>query len=560
MNRARGAEVLAAALVLIAATLAVTWPLAPHFATHATGHWDSFFSIWRLAWIADSVRSRDLFLFDAPIFYPQARALALSDAVLLPGLVFAPLRYLGVTPTVVYNLALLAGFVTSGLAMFVLVRSLTGRAAAGMVSALIFAFAPYRLDHIDHLEMQMAAWMPAALWWWHRAVDRGEAGSAAAAAGGVALQWLSCIYYGLLFAPFLGVMIAAEAFSVRRERRRRVVVAVAIAAVVGMAVVALYSMPYLANREATGDRDAAAVHAYSATLTSYLGVSPHNALYGSWLSRFGGHESRLFPGMAATALAVLGLFTGPWTRRRWGYLAAGVLAVDLSLGANGILFPVLREWVLPFRGLRAPGRAGVMALLVVAVFAGFGVAFICARLATARRATLVAAALSAVLLVEYRHPPDLWEAPPPTDAAVLGVARGRVVAEMPMAPPERLDLSVDASYMIDRIGAWPLLVNGYSGFYPHEYRVTADRVRAFPDERAIRELARRGVHVVAVHERRYGERYSAIVTELETRTEVERAGEYGEVGKRVAVFQVMKNQGSGTGDQGKIALSLNPDP
>lgn len=536
----RGGEVLAASLVLLAATLFVTWPLGANLTTHATGHWDSFFSIWRLAWIADAVRSRELVLFDAPIFSPQLRALALSDALLLPGVVFAPFRYLGLNPTIVYNIALLAGFVTSGLAMFVLVRSLTGRAEAGMVSALIFTLAPYRLDHLDHLEMQMAGWMPASLWLWHRAVDRGTAGDAAGAAGSVALQWLSCIYYGLLFAPMLGAMIAIEGVGVARDRRRPVLAGLAVAALAGVVVIALYSMPYLANRDATGDRDAASVSTYSATLSSYIGVAPHNKLYGPSLSRFGGAEHRLFPGLTAIALAALGLFAGPWDRRRWGYLAAGVLAVDLSLGSNGIIFPLLREWVMPYRGLRAPGRAGVMSLLVVSVFAGFGMSFLAARLGHARRAAVLAVVLGAVMLVEYRHQPDLWEAPAPTVAPELGLVRGHVVAEMPIAPPERFDLSVDASYMVERIGTWPRLINGYSGFHPDHYRVMADRVRAFPDERSIRELARLGAQVVTVHEQWYRDRYAAIVSDLRSRTDVERAGEYGEAGKRVAVFQILK--------------------
>lgn len=539
MKPAGGGQVLAAALVLLAGTLFVTWPLGLHLTTHASGNWDSFFSIWRLAWIADAVRSRELSLFDAPIFYPQARALALSDAVLLPGLIFAPLRYLGVTPTVVYNVALLAGFVSSGVAMFVLVRSLTGRVEAGMVSAVIFMLAPYRLDHLDHLEMQMAAWMPAALWFWHRAVDGGQATAAAGAAGGVALQWLSCIYYGLLFAPFLGVMIAVEGWSLPRERRRHLLAGLAAATLAGIVVIALYSLPYLANREGTGDRDAASVQAYSATLGSYLGVSTHNAMYGSSLSRFGGGESRLFPGLVATALAVVGVFAGPWNRRRWAYAAAGVLAVDLSLGANGLLFPVLREWLLPYRGLRAPGRAGVMSLLVVAVFAGYGMSFISARIGSVRRAAAAATILGAVMLIEYRHPPDLWDAPPPSVVPEMGIARGYVVAEFPIASPERFDLSKDAAYMVERIGTWPLLVNGYSGFHPADYRVMADRVREFPDERSIRELARLGVQVLAVHERWYLGSYPAIVAELNERTEVEQAGEYGDAGQRVAVFQIL---------------------
>jgi hypothetical protein len=48
--------------------------------------------------------------------------------------------------------------------------------------------------------------------------------------------------------------------------------------------------------------------------------------------------------------------------------------------------------------------------------------------------------------------------------------------------------------------------------------------------------------VLAVHARRYGPRFAAIVAELNARTDVERIGEYGEREKRVAVYQVMKGQ------------------
>jgi hypothetical protein len=178
--------------------------------------------------------------------------------------------------------------------------------------------------------------------------------------------------------------------------------------------------------------------------------------------------------------------------------------------------------------------------LVVAVFAGFGMAFIAARLGNARRAAVLATVLAAVMLVEYRHPPDLWHAPPPSVVPEMGIARGYVIAEFPLAPPERFDLSKDAAYMVERIGTWPLLINGYSGFHPQTYRVTAERVRAFPDDRSIRELARLGVQVLAVHEAWYLGQYPEIVGKLQKRTDVEPAGEYGGLGQRVAVFQVMK--------------------
>ena len=539
MTPGRGAAG-AAALVVVAAVVIVTWPLFLTPATLVSGHWDSLFGIWRLAWIADAMRSSDLRLFDAPIFHPHPRTLAFSDAVLLPGLAFAPLRYAGASPALAYNAALLAGFVTSGLAMFLLVRSLAGRADAAAIAAVIYTVAPYRLDHLDHFEMQMAAGMPLVLWLWHRAIDRESVRLAAAAVGGAVLQWLSCIYYGLLFAPVFAVMAAIEWAGVVKAQRTRLLDALLASAVAGAIVVGVSSIPYVTNRSSTGDRPPEAVARYSATPASYLAVPPHNWLYGSWLAKYGEAETRLFPGAMALVLAVAGLAAGPWNRRRWAYVAGGLVAVDLSFGTNGLLFSILRDWAVPYRGLRAPARAGVLVLLVISVFAGSGAAWLFARVPSRGAARLTAAIIVLVLLVEYRTRPDLWDAPSQAGPPELGITRGAVMVEMPMAPPDRLDRSVDAYYMVTRIGEWPRLVNGHSGFYPGDYLTFLDRTRAFPDERAIREMARVGVTIVAVHDRWYGPRFAEILAALDSRTDVERIGEYDDRGRPVALYQVLQ--------------------
>ncbi len=525
--------------VLLAAELAiVVWPLPLHVGQSVSGHWDSFFGVWRLAWIADAIRTPGVRLFDAPIFHPHGLTLAFSDAVLFPSLLAAPLRYAGLTPVLTFNIVLAAAFLTSGLALFALVRRLTGSLEAGLVSATIFTLAPYRLDHLDHLEMQAAAFMPAGLWLWHRAVDRQSAAAAAGAASMAVLQWLSTIYFGMLFAPYALVMCAIEWERVSRPRRARILMAMAIAGVVGVLVVAWYSSPYLANRAATGDREASVVAEYSATPLSYLAVHPRSALYGGLLSAFGSAETRLFPGLLALVLAGAGLARTPWSRRKWAYVAAGVVGFDLSLGTNGLLVPLLREVALPYRGIRAPARAGILVLLTVAVFAGWGTTFALARTRSRMSRYLVTATLLLVLVVEYRTPPDVWAAPPSGEAQHMGLTRGAVAIELPLALPERLDRSADAWYMVARIGAWPSLVNGYSGYYPPEYLTLADRIRLFPDDRAIREIARVGVTVLAVHERFYGAQFKEIVDALERRDDVERVGQYQEDRFAVVVYRI----------------------
>ena len=60
--------------------------------------------------------------------------------MLLPAVVLAPFNWMGISPLVVYNLTLLAAFVASAVAAFLLVRELTGSTPAALVGGVIFAF------------------------------------------------------------------------------------------------------------------------------------------------------------------------------------------------------------------------------------------------------------------------------------------------------------------------------------------------------------------------------------------------------------------------------------
>ena len=112
---------------------------------------DPLFSMWRLSWIAHQLPREPSHLFDANIYFPAARTLAYSDAMLAPGLLAAPALWLGVPVLVVYNTLFLATFMAAGLAMFALARAVTGQAGAVTVAALVFAFDPYRFSHYSHL-------------------------------------------------------------------------------------------------------------------------------------------------------------------------------------------------------------------------------------------------------------------------------------------------------------------------------------------------------------------------------------------------------------------------
>ncbi|MEQ1912994.1 MAG: hypothetical protein ABMA15_29530, partial [Vicinamibacterales bacterium] len=120
------AELAGATVLMTALSVLVTWPQSRFLSSQVIAHHDPFFSIWRLAWVAHALRTAPLQLFNANIFHPAKGALAFSDATMLEGLLGAPLLWVGAPPVLVYNLLLLAGFIGSGVAMFVLTRHLTG--------------------------------------------------------------------------------------------------------------------------------------------------------------------------------------------------------------------------------------------------------------------------------------------------------------------------------------------------------------------------------------------------------------------------------------------------
>src|SRR4029453_13713612 len=109
----------------------------------------------------------------ANIFYPERKTLAFTETLLLPGVVAAPLHWVGRAPRLVHNLVLLFGFVVSGAGPALLVRSLTGNVAAAILAGIVFAFIPYRIDHLPHLQLQQTQGLPLALWAFHRLRARG---------------------------------------------------------------------------------------------------------------------------------------------------------------------------------------------------------------------------------------------------------------------------------------------------------------------------------------------------------------------------------------------------
>jgi hypothetical protein len=481
-----------------ALTVLMTWPQVIHLTSHATPHQDVYFNLWRLRWFAHALATSPTRLFDANIFFPEKRTLALSDAMFVEGLLTAPLTWLGLPPLLVHNLALLGAITLSGAAIFALVKYLTGSRGAGLIAGIVFCFAPYRFEHYMHMELQWAMWSPLAFLALHRAYDTGKWRYGLATGACVALQMLSSIYYGM----FLSVLIAigasllflrdrlASAFSVVRV--------MAAGAVLAAIVCALYARPYTRTHERVGDRPIEQVSMFRATGASYTSATSGNWLYGETAIR-GGGERHLFTGLTPLFLAMTGMLLVPPTRRTIAYLLLLVAAFEMSFGLRGYLYTFLYEYVAQFRGLRASARLGLFVLLFLGVLAGYGYAALAAN--RSRRARMVLLAVcAAAMLIEYRTSLLLVEYTnhaPPIYRMLARQPRG-VVAEFPIPRLNQLP-GAEAEYAYLSTFYWFPIVNGYSGYYPPSYLDRLDRLETFPSERAMRQLRRDNVEYVLLH-------------------------------------------------------------
>lgn len=499
-----GTRLILAVIGLLAAlAMVVAWPQGAHFATSAYPHQDVYFNIWRLEWFAHALATHPSHVLDGNIFYPEPRTLTLSDAMIVEGAFAAPLIWARLEPVLVHNIVLFAGIVLSGAAMFALVHYLTGSRGAGIVAAIVFAFVPYRFEHIMHMEMQWTMWMPLAFLALHRALDTGKLRYGIGVGVFLALQMLSCIYYGVFLGTIIGVCGLLLLIADRRVPLRRLSVPLVAGALVAVVVCGAYAVPYLRTRTSVGERPLDQVKMFSARPGNYVVATHMHRVYGDMFETRGRPERRLFPGAIAVVLAMVGVLLRVPTRRVIVYVIGLATAFELSIGANGYLFPFLYEHVAAYRALRAPARAGIFTVMFLAALAGYGYAALMQKRSVVTRRIAVSV-IAAALVVEYSVEMELIPYPNSAPAVYkyLGQQPPGVVAEFPFPRANALP-GPDAEYSFMSIFHWFPLVNGYSGMYPPSYVKRIERLQDFPDDRSLAQLHADGVRYVIFHSSRY---------------------------------------------------------
>jgi hypothetical protein len=496
-NRSNLLEWPIACVVAIGLAVLLTYPVA--FKLADAGRVDTFdgdFAIWNVAWVARALVREPLGVYDANIFHPHRETLAYSEANIGAGALAVPAYWLTRNAYVAHNVVFLLSFVLSGLAGYALVRHLTLSRSAASVAGISFAFCPYVFAHTAHIQLLMTAGLPLSLLALHRFVGRRTVGTVLGLAIAIAVQALSCAYYGIFAAMLVtgGVLFFGGTRGLWKDWRYWG--SAAVSAAIAFAVVWPFFLPYLRLQDASGfGRTIGDAARWSADWRAYIASS---ALAHEWILEYTGPGKEvLFPGLVASIFGLLGVIGAlPAFRRRTDrpplasrlspssdvvlfYMLVLVASFWASFGPDAGLYRVAHELLPMFSFLRAPSRLGIVVVLALSVLAGVAIAKI---VQGRRRGPVIAAALCVAAVAELWAIPLPWYDAPPVDAAY------RTLARLPYGPTaefpfyyERIDFPRHAFYMRNSTYHWMPLVNGYSDFIPAAFRLRVVPLSSFPN-------------------------------------------------------------------------------
>jgi hypothetical protein len=413
MLRAVGREIGVFVVFLLLAT-AVTWPLAIRLSTAVSDLGDPLHLSWIINWDQYAWTHAHP-VFQAPVFYPAKNTLAFSENLFGVALVTLPFYLAGCSPLVVHNIAMLLGFAFCGYGASVLARVVSRSMTAGLICGSLFAFVPYREDHIAHLHLTWSGWLPlvlaALIVYWRNPGLR----TAALFGAALLMNGLTNIHW-LLFGTMAAGIAAVVLFCIAGQRPWRFWITLALATAVALALLVPILLPYKEVSKLYGmRRDSEAVMFYSADWRDWLLAAPRNRTWGAlpdWSAAK--PERQLFPGMLSLFLTgaaivlvrrrdiegAISVDIEPMRVPRWVVRGLDVLIVlSLLLAYVGAVAPRYELRLGSVRLLSLSNSATQMVIALTLILLRFAIALPRAWMGGRSLREAVAAS---------RFPPELW--------------------------------------------------------------------------------------------------------------------------------------------------------
>jgi len=362
-----------AAYVLIAAVY--TWPLLGSAGDHiASDAGDPILNTSILWWNATVVPFTTAW-WTPPFFFPSQDVAAFTENLVGLGVIATPIFWATGQPILTYNLTHFLTWPASAIAAYWLAFTVLRRRDAAFLAGLAFAFAPYRMGQLGHIQVLALFWLPIALVGLHRYVaDRRRRWLVLFGAAWL-MQSLSNGYFMFFGGVLIALWIAYFCTTRATWRAAGPILLAWIVASLPLAAVMLRYHDIHLHYGLTRPHDAAIY--FGAQPWAWWSAPPLIWFWSGMGVRRG--ELELFPGLmgpmlvAAAAVTAIARRTPAdaivrwqrWTRRLFGAI------VILSLTAIGVTL-IEGRWRTQLGGVEIRmsgiGRASILALMSGAAF------------------------------------------------------------------------------------------------------------------------------------------------------------------------------------------------
>jgi len=581
-------------LALVGLVVAMALRYTPDLTGEVAGEWwDPLLNMWTLSWDTTTLLHAPTHLWQAQLLYPNSLSLSFSENLLGETIIYAPFFLITHNPVLSYNITFYLTFLLCGTNMYIMARHYTGKPLAAFVAALIYAFAPYRLAQIDHIHVLAGEWMPLAFLYLDLSLQQGRWRHWSLFALFYLLQLLSSVYYGIFLAyallaftiiryarPFVAGLRSSKLAYLKYllgQSLRPVIILGAMFTFLGILMA-----PYLASLQNGYSRSLSQSAGYAAFVRDFLFAVPFNWLYG--VSYYNGtllpydSEHYLFPGLTTLALAALGIILALRQKQTalrpyiWTGLivllfsfgpvlqystpsggpfvaAASRLLGQIALPPNAPNIPMpwtLAYFVLPgFAGLRVPARLIGVLLIMLALLAAHGIAWLQSKSSASTKDLLypyrkfalrcLLALLPFAILLEA-VPAYLPVTSVPTGNAIPPVYQWlathgdqQPIVELPMAYlNEVYSFKAEAWYDYYAIYHSHPIANGWSGYRPPLTEHMAALLLNFPSKSSLAFLKEYHISYVVLHLQFYSSTMATtILAQAESSPDLRRAAVFG---------------------------------
>ncbi len=522
----RRKAVLFALLVYSVLSVIMTWPLAAQLGTHFPGQdTDTWSHVWTFWWVKKAIADGLNPFFTNLLYFPQGVSLTAHNIAWFHISLWLPLQAIfgGIAA---YNLIFIATFSLNALAMYLLVVEWTDSPPAALVGGLIFGFWPDVVSQASRPNLIAIFWLPLALLFLKRTMDRGRIMDAVLMAFFVAMIGITRWQLLIMAMPILGLFVVYQITVDHSLLTQRTATRLGLAGLLGLVLMAPLGAPVIVGQLTRDDSEEIFDELSSSRasdLMPYVVPNSNLSVLGQVVSRLPERlrftTSRIgFIGYTALVLATIGAVTNWRLARFWVLLAAFIvlMALGTQLIVAGQAFPqvpmpyrLVDEWFI-FRVLRNPQRFNVFLGLPVGMLAAIGTASLLNRSAFRQRAAVVVGMAGLLILIEYAvvpfrtMPPIVPEwyqrlAAEPGNFGVLG---------LPLEPT-----NADKWYMMYQITHGKPLVEGHVSRRPRDAYAFLDstpflshlRAKNVMDaelvdvSRQLRKLAEAGIPYLILH-------------------------------------------------------------